>query len=52
MTFFRSKTLLLKLLQFQLALSTLFPGATVEFKPSDIPVETVLSEEGHQVSTE
>lgn len=25
------------------------PGAAAEFKPSDIPVETVLSEEGHQV---
>lgn len=25
------------------------PGAAAEFKPGDIPVETVLSEEGHQV---
>ncbi|XP_034016245.1 pre-B-cell leukemia transcription factor-interacting protein 1 [Thalassophryne amazonica] len=27
-------------------------GSTVELKPSDIPVETVLSEEGHQVCQE
>lgn len=26
-------------------------GAAVEFKPSDISIETVLSEEGHQVGT-
>lgn len=26
-------------------------GAAAEFKPSDISVETVLSEEGHQVGT-
>ncbi|XP_019957578.2 pre-B-cell leukemia transcription factor-interacting protein 1 isoform X2 [Paralichthys olivaceus] len=30
------------------SLSEELAGAAVEFKPSDIPVETVLSEEGHQ----
>ncbi|XP_071356023.1 pre-B-cell leukemia transcription factor-interacting protein 1 isoform X2 [Trachinotus anak] len=30
------------------SLSEEVAGAAVEFKPSDIPVETVLSEEGHQ----
>lgn len=27
-------------------------GAAVEFKSSDLSIETVLSEEGHQVGTE
>ncbi|XP_041664093.1 pre-B-cell leukemia transcription factor-interacting protein 1 isoform X2 [Cheilinus undulatus] len=34
------------------SLSEDLTGATVEFKPSDISVETVLSEEGHQVCQE
>ncbi|XP_034456270.1 pre-B-cell leukemia transcription factor-interacting protein 1 isoform X2 [Hippoglossus hippoglossus] len=34
------------------SLSEELAGAAVEFKPSDIPVETVLSEEGHQVCQE
>ncbi|XP_018540554.1 pre-B-cell leukemia transcription factor-interacting protein 1 isoform X1 [Lates calcarifer] len=34
------------------SLSEEVAGAAVEFKPSDIPVETVLSEEGHQVCQE
>ncbi|XP_039977243.1 pre-B-cell leukemia transcription factor-interacting protein 1 isoform X2 [Xiphias gladius] len=34
------------------SLSEEVAGAAVEFKPSDIPVETILSEEGHQVCQE
>lgn len=34
------------------SLSEEVAGAAAEFKPSDIPVETVLSEEGHQVCQE
>ncbi|KAM9823549.1 uncharacterized protein pbxip1a [Neosynchiropus ocellatus] len=34
------------------SLSEDLAGAAVEFKPVDIPVETVLSEEGHQVCQE
>ncbi|XP_055368974.1 pre-B-cell leukemia transcription factor-interacting protein 1 isoform X2 [Betta splendens] len=34
------------------SLSEEVAGAAVEFKPSDIPVETVLSEEGHQICQE
>ncbi|XP_022064117.2 pre-B-cell leukemia transcription factor-interacting protein 1 [Acanthochromis polyacanthus] len=34
------------------SLSEELAGATAEFKPGDIPVETVLSEEGHQVCQE
>ncbi|XP_022603017.1 pre-B-cell leukemia transcription factor-interacting protein 1-like isoform X2 [Seriola dumerili] len=34
------------------SLSEEVAGAAVEFKPSDIPIETVLSEEGHQVCQE
>ncbi|XP_029370770.1 pre-B-cell leukemia transcription factor-interacting protein 1 isoform X2 [Echeneis naucrates] len=34
------------------SLSEEVAGAAVELKPSDIPVETVLSEEGHQVCQE
>ncbi|KAK2830506.1 hypothetical protein Q5P01_018437 [Channa striata] len=34
------------------SLSEEVAGATVEFKPSDIPVETVLSEEGHRICQE